>query len=117
MVRNPTMKACHPERSEGSWCFARAFVARGTTMYRLRAFDCVTRKDEMPTKNPHDNSLREHLLDLLNGGGAHTRFDAVVKDMPEKLRGVIPAGLSHSAWMLLDHLRLAQWDILEFSRN
>jgi len=86
-------------------------------MYRLRAFDCVTRKDEMPTKNPHDNSLREHLHDLLNGGGAHTRFDAVVKDMPEKLRGVIPAGLSHSAWMQLEHLRLAQWDILEFSRN
>jgi DinB superfamily len=68
-------------------------------------------------KNPHNKQLREHLLDLLNGGGAHARFDAAVKDMPEKLRGVIPAGLSHSAWMQLEHLRLAQWDILEFSRN
>ena len=68
-------------------------------------------------KDPHSKQLREHLLDLLNGGGAHTRFDSAVKDMPEKLRGVIPAGLSHSAWMQLEHLRLAQWDILDFSRN
>jgi hypothetical protein len=37
--------------------------------------------------------------------------------MPEKLRGAKPGSLPHSAWMLLEHLRLAQWDILEFSRN
>jgi hypothetical protein len=67
--------------------------------------------------NSHDKSLREHLLFLLSGGGAHAGFDDVVKGMPEKLRGVKPNGLPHSAWMLLEHMRLAQWDILEFSRN
>jgi hypothetical protein len=69
------------------------------------------------TKDPHDKQLREHVLYLLDGGGAHAKFDEVVKDWPEQARGVKPNGLPHSAWMLLDHLRLAQWDILEFSRN
>jgi DinB family protein len=68
-------------------------------------------------KDPHGKQLREHVIYLLNGGGAHARFDDVVKDMPEELRGEKPNGLPHSAWMLLEHLRLAQADILEFSRN
>jgi len=68
-------------------------------------------------KDAHDKSLREHLLYLLSGGGAHARFEDVVKGLPEKVRGLKPAGLPHSAWMLLEHMRLAQWDILEFSRN
>jgi DinB superfamily len=71
----------------------------------------------MAIKDPNGKQLREHLTYLLNGGGAHARFDEVVKNMPEELRGVKPDGLPHSAWMLLDHLRLAQWDILEFCRN
>jgi hypothetical protein len=71
----------------------------------------------MAIKDPNGKQLREHVLYLLNGGGAHARFDDVVKDMPEELRGVKPSGFPHSAWMLLEHLRLAQWDILEFSRN
>ncbi len=71
----------------------------------------------MTIKDPHGSALREHVLYLLNGGGAHARFDDVVKDMPEALRGAKPNGLPHSPWMLLEHLRLAQWDILEFSRN
>jgi len=69
----------------------------------------------MAVKDPNSKQLREHLLYLLNGGGAHARFDDVVKDMPEELRGTKPDGLPHTAWMLLEHLRLAQWDILEFS--
>ena len=64
-----------------------------------------------------ETRLREHLVELLNGGSAHVAFNDIVKDMPEKLRGVKPEGLPHSAWMLLEHLRIAQWDILEFSRN
>ncbi len=68
-------------------------------------------------KDPHGKQLREHVLYLLNGGGAHARFDDVVKDIPEELRGAKPNGLPHTAWMLLEHLRLAQSDILEFSRN
>ena len=71
----------------------------------------------MAIKDPRSKQLREHVVYLLNGGGAHARFDDVVKNMPEPLRGIKPKGFPHSAWMLLEHLRLAQWDILEFSRN
>jgi hypothetical protein len=68
-------------------------------------------------KKSSDKLLREHVVELLNGHGAHASFDDVVKNMPENLRGVKPNGLPHTAWRLLEHLRLAQWDILEFSRN
>jgi len=68
------------------------------------------------TKN-HDQHLRRNLLYLLGGGGAHAKFDDVIKNLPPKLRGAKPANFPHSSWMLLEHLRLAQWDILEFSRN
>jgi hypothetical protein len=71
----------------------------------------------MATQKSQDKSLREHVVYLLTGGGAHATFDDAVKSLPEKVRGVRPQGLPHSAWMLLEHLRLAQWDILEFSRN
>ena len=71
----------------------------------------------MAIRKTSDKVLREHVIELLNGRGAHSGFDDVVKNMPEKLRGVKPDGLPHSAWMLLEHLRLAQSDILEFSRN
>jgi hypothetical protein len=71
----------------------------------------------MATQDPNSKQLREHLIYLLNGGGAHARFDDVIKDMPEEFRGAKPSGLPHTAWMLLEHLRLAQWDIIEFSRN
>src|SRR5246500_3925081 len=65
----------------------------------------------------HEPSLRQHLLELLRGGGAHAKFEDVVKGLPAKLRGAKPANFPHSPWMLLEHLRLAQWDILEFSRD
>src|ERR1700689_4632827 len=61
--------------------------------------------------------MREHLLYLLRGGGAHVTFDAAVKDLPVELRGKRPRGAAHSPWEILEHLRLAQWDILEFSRD
>src|SRR5690349_14042945 len=64
-----------------------------------------------------DQSLRKHLLELLDGSQAHAPFDQVIADFPPKLRGEIPKGLLHSAWMLLDHMRIAQWDILDFCRN
>jgi len=74
------------------------------------------KRDSMK-QDPKDKALREHVLYLLDGGGAHAKFDEVVADIPPKLLGQKPAGLPHSLWMLLEHLRLAQWDILEFSRN
>jgi hypothetical protein len=64
-----------------------------------------------------NRSLREHILYLLQGGGAHAKFDDVIAGIPPKLRGQKPARLPHSLWMLLEHMRIAQWDILEFSRN
>jgi hypothetical protein len=64
-----------------------------------------------------DRALREHVLYLLEGGGAHAKFDDVAAGIPPKLLGQKPADLPHSLWMLLEHLRIAQWDILEFSRN
>jgi hypothetical protein len=64
-----------------------------------------------------DASLREHLITLLTGGNAHATFDAAVKNFPAELRGKRPKGAEHSPWQLLEHLRIAQWDILEFSRD
>ena len=64
-----------------------------------------------------EQALREHLVYLLEEGGAHLGFDEAVADWPAKLRGVRPAGAEHTAWQLVEHLRIAQWDILEFSRN
>ena len=62
-------------------------------------------------------ALRKELKALLDGGQAHATFDAAVKDFPAKLRGVVPEGLPYSGWQILEHLRLAQRDILEFSSN
>jgi hypothetical protein len=62
-------------------------------------------------------SLRQHLLYVLKGGGAHASFDAAIKNFPAALRGKKVDGFPHTAWMLLEHLRIAQWDILGFSRN
>jgi hypothetical protein len=63
------------------------------------------------------NALRKHLLYLLGGGGAHVDFDTVIAGWPAKLRGSKPECLPHTAWQLLEHMRLAQWDILEFRRD
>lgn len=68
------------------------------------------------TSDPHE-ALRSQLVELLAGGGAHAKFEDVVKGIPAKTRGQKPPGLPHSPWMLLEHMRIAQWDILEFSRN
>jgi len=64
-----------------------------------------------------DQPLRDHVLYLLKGGGAHANFDDAMGDWPVQLAGVKVANFPHTAWMLLEHLRLGQWDIVEFSRN
>lgn len=61
--------------------------------------------------------IRKHVLELLKGGHAHTTFDKAVANLPPKLRGGKPPGQPHSPWRLVEHMRIAQWDILEFSRN
>jgi len=64
-----------------------------------------------------ERALRGHLVDLLDGRGAHVPFADVLGDFPPKLRGTRPAELPFTPWQLLEHMRIAQWDILEFSRN
>jgi len=65
----------------------------------------------------NDKVLREHVVNLLTGGNAHIDWKGTFKGIPPKLRGVRPEGLPYSIWDLLEHMRLAQWDILEFSRD
>jgi hypothetical protein len=69
----------------------------------------------MPAKKT--DPLKKHLVDLLLGENAHVNFDKAVDGLPAKLRGAKPKGAPHSAWELVEHLRIAQRDILEFSRN
>lgn len=59
----------------------------------------------------------DELEDLLNKGNAHVSFDEAVKGVPQDLLGKIPDGLPYSIWQLVEHIRIAQWDILEFCRN
>jgi hypothetical protein len=61
--------------------------------------------------------LRDHVLYLLTGGGAHVDFDRAIADLPAQHRGGKPQGQPHTPWRLLEHMRIAQWDILEFSRD
>jgi hypothetical protein len=68
-----------------------------------------------PAETTAAPELRKQLLALLNGGQAHTTFDAAVKDFPANLRGIVPQGLPYSAWQLLEHMRITQRDILNFS--
>jgi DinB family protein len=64
-----------------------------------------------------DQTLRDHLLYVLRGEGAHINFEDFVKDFPAALCGERVEGLPYTAWQVLEHIRIAQWDILEFSRN
>jgi uncharacterized damage-inducible protein DinB len=65
----------------------------------------------------NEESLRTHVLFLLSGEGAHIGFDKVINDFPANLRGIRVPDVPYTAWQLLEHMRIAQWDILEFSRN
>jgi len=74
-------------------------------------------RQKKTTSNSNDRELREHLVYLLKGGGAHAHFTDAVEGFPEAKRGAFVAGLPHTGWQLLEHSRIAQSDILEFSRN
>ena len=68
-------------------------------------------------QSSNDQSLREQLISLLKGGNAHVSFDAFIKDFPLEKCGQRIEGLPYTAWQVLEHMRIAQWDILEFSRD
>ena len=65
--------------------------------------------------NDTDTAIRENLIWLLEGGHAHAKFDDAVADFPSDRAGIRPKGASHSAWEILEHMRIAQNDILRFS--
>ncbi|PQO42101.1 DinB family protein [Blastopirellula marina] len=64
-----------------------------------------------------EQALRDHVLYQLGGGGAHLSFEDAIADLPSKLRGAKVDGVPHTCWQLVYHMRICQWDILEFSRN
>ena len=63
------------------------------------------------------NALQQHLLNLLDFKGAHLNLDEALRGVPPAFRGKKVKGAPHTIWQLLEHMRIAQWDILEFSRD
>ena len=92
------------------------------TSSRVAAGPAAKRGKAAPSRpptveKPDQAALRKHLLYLLRGGGAHVSFEKAIAGLPMEARGARPQGLDLTAWRLLEHLRIAQWDILEFSRD
>jgi uncharacterized damage-inducible protein DinB len=61
-----------------------------------------------------NSDVRAHVSTLLDWGHAHVTFDAAVKGIPARARGAVPARWEYSLWQLVEHIRIAQADILEF---
>jgi len=64
-----------------------------------------------------DKALREHVVKLLKGGEAHADFAVAIADFPGEVRGKTPKGAEHSPWQLLEHMRIALEDLVDFSTN
>lgn len=64
-----------------------------------------------------DNILRQELLALLRGGNAHLGFDDAIAEFPVEVINQRPPDFPYTPWQLVEHMRIAQWDILEFMRN
>src|SRR5436309_4279169 len=77
----------------------------------------------MPAKRPKrktadpDHALRDHVRELLRGGHAHVTFEDAIADWPPGLRSAKPAGHPFTPWRLLEHIRISQWDIVEFTKS
>lgn len=67
-------------------------------------------------RQPND-AVRDHLARVLDWEDAHVGFDTAVTGVPPEARGTRPPGFEHSAWQLLEHIRIAQDDILDFCMN
>ena len=83
-----------------------------TTTTKARA----TKKTDAKGGDPIEFVIKE-LESLLTGGNAHADFDQAVKGVSHALLGKVPEGSAYSIWQLTEHIRIAQWDILEFSKN
>jgi hypothetical protein len=66
----------------------------------------------MPTNER--NTIVSELITLINQGNAHVSLEETVKDIPANLRTVVPDNLPYSIWSLVEHIRITQWDIVEF---
>lgn len=64
-----------------------------------------------------DDTIRKHLLASLQGRNAHLSFEQTIKDFPDGYYNKKIPGIQYSCWDLLEHLRIAQWDILDFIMN
>ena len=69
------------------------------------------------TMSDRSVTLRKQLVEAMSGRQAHVDFAAAINDFPAQFRGVKPSNAPHTAWQLLEHMRIAQHDILDFSRN
>ncbi len=65
----------------------------------------------------HQKELIAELVTLLQGGGAHVSLKEALKGLPAALRGVTANDLPYSIWQIVEHIRIAQWDMLEFSKD
>src|SRR5271157_5636507 len=65
----------------------------------------------------NEEALRQQVAKVLDWGEAHVDFERALEDLAFDQQGRVPAGLPYSAWQLLEHMRIALWDILEFTRG
>jgi hypothetical protein len=70
-----------------------------------------------PRRTDSHRALRDHVLELLRGGHAHVTLRDAIGEWPATLRGTRPAGQPFTPWRLLEHLRISQWDIVEFTKS
>jgi hypothetical protein len=107
MVKKPTR---HNSQAAGK-------TKATTAKQKTQTTNAIHSRNTSGSRLPEDRALRDHVLFLLKGGGAHATFADTIKKWPLQFAGIKVTKFPHTAWMLLEHLRLAQLDILEFSRN
>ncbi|MXV50189.1 DinB family protein [Pedobacter sp. HMF7647] len=65
----------------------------------------------------NEQIIRKELADMINKGNAHATFEDAVKNISKENRTKVPEKLPYSLWQLIEHIRIAQWDIIEFCKN
>jgi hypothetical protein len=120
-ARRRTVSRSKPRTGSGPSSRARTRTGPKAAATRARR-SAVTARRTTATRSSDrgpaiDRALRDLLVRQLEGGHAYTTFAEAIRDFPAELRGVRPGGAAHSAWQVLEHLRISQWDIVDFTRN